>query len=453
MSEKSILNEIDQNKEEYIEFLRKIIQADSINPPGNEKNVAIIIEDYLKEKGIKSEIFPFGDNRANLFSFLNNNFNGKCLVFNGHMDVVPTGDEKEWKYPPFSAFIKRKKFIYGRGTTDMKASLSAMVIALSILKKFNIETTRNIILNAVADEETGGNFGTKWCLENYLQSKNLNCNFLIIGEPTGFHPLPKAIILGEKGHIQLKIITNGIACHSSVPFLGKNAISMMSEIVLHLDELDDFLPNVKPPMSEEKIKELISATFPNREHFDKVYNEQPLIQNFVKSLTKYTKSINMISGGIKANIIPNRCEAVMDIRTLPGQNTKMLVEALKKLIEKIGYEVRYTPHGNPEDIFVYLEVLNDAEASYWKNWEKSKKLMYLYSLIERIYKKRPFYSLYPAAADAHYYRASDYCNKTLLFGAGNAAKAHTIDEYIELEDYINVIKVYTLFSFDYLKKP
>ncbi|GAH30283.1 unnamed protein product, partial [marine sediment metagenome] len=73
MSEKAILNEIDQNKEEFIEFFRKIVQADSINPPGNEKNVAIIIEDYLKEKGIKTEIFPFGDNRANLIAYLNDN--------------------------------------------------------------------------------------------------------------------------------------------------------------------------------------------------------------------------------------------------------------------------------------------------------------------------------------------------------------------------------------------
>jgi len=453
MSEKSILNEIDQHKEEYIEFLKKIIQADSINPPGNEKNVALIIEEYLKGEGIKTEVFPFGENRANLIALLNNNFDSKCLVFNGHMDVVPPGDEKEWKYPPLSAFIKRNKFMFGRGTIDMKTSLSAMVIALSVLKKFNIKTTRNIVLNAVADEETGGELGAKWCLENYLQPKNLNCNFLIIGEPTTLNPLPKAIILGEKGHIQLKIITYGISCHSSIPFVGKNAISMMSEIVLHLDEMDGFLPKVEPSMSEERIKELMSAVFPTKEIFDKVYNEQPIMQNFVKSLIQCTKSINMISGGIKENVIPDRCEAIMDIRTLPGQKTEMLVEALKKLIEKIGYEVRNTPHGNPEDVFVYLEVIRDGEASYWKNWEKSKKLKYLYSLIERIYEKRPFYSQLPAGSDARYYRESGYCNKTLLFGAGNASKAHTIDESIELEDFIKVIKVYALFSFDYLKKP
>jgi acetylornithine deacetylase/succinyl-diaminopimelate desuccinylase-like protein len=143
----------------------------------------------------------------------------------------------------------------------------------------------------------------------------------------------------------------------------------------------------------------------------------------------------------------------MDIRTLPGQKTEMLVEALKKLIEKIGYEVRNTPRGNPEDIFVYFEVIRDAEASYWKNWENSKKLKYLYSLIEKIYDKRPFYSQLPAGSDAHYYRESDYCTKTLLFGAGNSSKSHTIDESIELDDFIKVIKVYTLFSFDYLKKP
>jgi len=66
MSEELILNKIDQEKEGYVEFLRKLIQSDSINPPGNEKNVALIIEEYLKNIGIKTETFPFGNNRANL---------------------------------------------------------------------------------------------------------------------------------------------------------------------------------------------------------------------------------------------------------------------------------------------------------------------------------------------------------------------------------------------------
>jgi len=89
MSVESIIAKIEQNKDIYIEFFRTLIQSDSVNPPGNEKNVALVIEEFLKDVNIKTEIFPFGNNRANLIAYLNENFEGKNLLYNGHMDVVP----------------------------------------------------------------------------------------------------------------------------------------------------------------------------------------------------------------------------------------------------------------------------------------------------------------------------------------------------------------------------
>ena len=97
MNEELILNEIENNSEEYIEFLKDLIQTESYNPPGNEKNVALVIKKYLEDANINCEIFPFGDNRANLYCTLNDNFNGKNLLYNGHMDVVPPGNEEDRK--------------------------------------------------------------------------------------------------------------------------------------------------------------------------------------------------------------------------------------------------------------------------------------------------------------------------------------------------------------------
>ena len=99
MSEELIINEIENNKDEYIEFLRELIQADSYNPPGNEKNVALIIEKYLK---MWISIVKFFLSVKIVLAYLNENFNKKNLLFNGHMDVVPPGSEDEWKYPPLS---------------------------------------------------------------------------------------------------------------------------------------------------------------------------------------------------------------------------------------------------------------------------------------------------------------------------------------------------------------
>jgi len=449
MSEDQILHEIEQNQDEYISFFQELIRAESYNPPGNEKNVALIIDKYLKKVNIKSEIFPFGDNRANLIAYLNDNFEGKNLLYNGHMDVVPPGNEEEWKYSPLSATIKRKKYLYGRGATDMKGGLAAMVISLKILKKLNINYSGNLILNAVADEEIGGRVGTQWCLEHKLKSKKVH--FTIIGEPTGLDPLPKGLILGEKGRIAIKIITNGISGHASLPAIGKNAIYMMNEIIQNLDELDEIIPNIEPPLTQEELKELISMAFPNKEIFEKILSEQPILQNLIKANCQFTKNVTMIKGGIKSNVIPDRCEAVIDFRLLPGQNAETVINGLKKLINKLGYQVKDKPTGLPKEIFVYLEIEEAGEASFYSDWKNSLFLKDLYSIVEKVYQKKPFYFIMPASADAKFYRNTNYCRPTILFGPGNGQLAHAINEYIDINDFINAIKVYTLFAYNFLK--
>jgi len=451
MSEELIINKIEQEKEEYIEFLRKLVKSDSINPPGNEKNVALLIEEYLKGIGIKTEIFPFGNNRANLIAYLNDIFDGKNLLFNGHMDTVPPGSEEDWKYPPLSASIKRNKLIFGRGTTDMKGGLAAMVIALKILKELKIEVTGNLILNAVADEETGGKFGTGWCVENPL--KEIKCVFAIIGEPTALSPLPKAIMLGEKGHLQVKMTTHGISGHSGMPAMSKNAIYMMSEIIEKLDKINEYIPKIEPPMKFDKLKQLIGVTFPSEEIFDRIMKEQPDLQSIIQSLTTFTKALTTIKGGIKVNVVPDSCEAVLDIRLLPGQKSETIVKALKKMIEEdVGYVVNNQSTATLKKVFIELEVIKDIEGSYWNEWEDSIDLKEFYALVETIYQKKPYYFLFPASADTHYLRNSGYCPQTILFGPGRGRTAHAVDEYIEILDFIRAIKVYTVFAYRFLTK-
>ncbi|MFX1346953.1 MAG: M20 family metallopeptidase [Promethearchaeota archaeon] len=448
MAEELILNEIENNIEEYIEFLKELIQTDSINPPGNEKNVAVKIEKYLKDFGIKCEVFPFGDNRANLMATLHNNFDNKNLIYNGHMDVVPLGSEEEWKFPPLSATVKRKR-IYGRGAIDMKGGLAAIVITLKLLKKLNLKLFGNLILNIVADEETGGFSGTKWLIENKLTA--IKSDFVVIAEPTRIDPIGMGAIIGEKARIELKIVTNGISSHAAIPFAGKNAIYMMSEIIHNLDKLEEFLPKIKPPMSVSELKENLSIAFPNKEIFEKILSEQHLLQNIIEANTQLVMSLNIINGGIKPNIIPDLCEAIMDIRLLPGHTTEMVLEALRKVITNLGYKIKDEPIGDPEEVFVYLEVLNDAEPSFWKDWKNSKALNDLTVVVEKIYEKKPIPFFFPASADASHYRNSGYCSSTILFGPGMATRSHTVNEYIEIQDFIKAIKVFALFAYSFLK--
>jgi hypothetical protein len=179
VSEKELLGYIEANRDGYIQFLKDMIQSKSYNPPGDEFNVALTIKEFLDSASLNCQIYQFGENRANLIVKLKDIEIPKTLLFNGHMDVVPPGDESEWKVSPLSAQIKRKKLMYGRGTTDMKGGLSAMICALKALKalKFESECSGNLILAAVADEETGGEYGTNKVVEEYL--KNQKIDFLL----------------------------------------------------------------------------------------------------------------------------------------------------------------------------------------------------------------------------------------------------------------------------------
>ncbi|NVM45005.1 MAG: M20 family metallopeptidase [Candidatus Lokiarchaeota archaeon] len=451
MREELIIDKIEQEKEEYIEFFRKLVQSDSINPPGNEKNVALIIDDFLKAIGVKTEIFSFGNNRANLVAYLNDSFDGRNLLYNGHMDTVPPGSEEDWKYSPLSALIKRNKLMFGRGTTDMKGGLAAMVIALKILKELKMEVAGNLILNAVADEETGGKFGTGWCVDNPL--KEIKCDFAIIGEATGLNPLPKAILVGEKGHLQIKITTNGISGHSGMPAMSKNAIYMMSEIIEKLDKLEKYIPKTKPPIELDKLKRLVGVSFPSEEIFERIMKEQPDLDSVLQSLTSFSKALTMIKGGIKVNVIPDSCEAVLDVRLLPEQKSEPILMALKKLIEEdVGYVVKDQSNDTSSQIFVELQVITDSEGSYWSEWEESSDLKEFYELVEMVYEKKPFYFLLPASADAHFLRNKGYCPQTILFGPGRGRTAHAADEFIEILDFIRAIKVYAIFAYRFLTK-
>jgi succinyl-diaminopimelate desuccinylase len=326
-----------------------------------------------------------------------------------------------------------------------------MVVALKILKELDLSVYGNLVLNAVADEETGGKFGTGWSVENPL--KNIKCDFAIIGEATGLNPLPKAILVGEKGHLQIKITTNGISGHSGMPAMSKNAIYMMSEIIAKLDKLDEYIPKTEPPMNFDKLKKLVGVSFPNEEIFERIMQEQPDLNGVMQTLTTFSKALTMIKGGIKVNVIPDSCEGVLDVRLLPEQKSEHIIEGLKKLIElDVGYAVKDKENTISNEIFVELQIITDSEGSYWSDWEDSTTLKEFYSLVEEIYEKKPFYFLLPASADAHFLRNDGYCPQTILFGPGRGRTAHAADEYIEILDFIQAIKVYTVFAYRFLTK-
>ncbi|MEK0399483.1 ArgE/DapE family deacylase [Tetragenococcus halophilus] len=271
------------DKKKKIDLLSELIQVKSVN--GDEKDVAEILKRELDDAGIANEILPFGNNRANLVATLGHGH--PVLAVSGHMDVVEA-DKENWDTDPFE-LVEKDEMYYGRGVTDMKAGLAALVIAMIELKEVGTPLKGTIKLLATSGEEVGQLGAEKLTKERYAK----DIDALLIAEPSGYR-----CVYANKGELNVTIDSKGQAAHSSMPKAGVNAV----EHLLHV------LNTI-----ESKVKE---AT-------DGVTNE---------ILGETVFNIDVIHGGNQINAIPASAQAQVNMRTLLESPNDKLEEIFKEVI-------------------------------------------------------------------------------------------------------------------------
>lgn len=403
-----IINEIEKSKAEIIKFSQELIKAKSPNPysPNEswkinrpiEKEVAELIFNKLKEFGLKPKIVSALSNRPNIVCSLKKK--GKpTLIFNGHMDTVPVGDENKWRYAPFSAKVFDNK-LYGRGSLDMKSSLAAMIFAMKVLSKLNLKG--NLIFTAVVDEEPGAysEIGTK-----YLLKQGLKGDACIVGEPG-----TKKICIGCKGGYRLKIITKGESIHTGSSSWerkekGINAVTKMAKILLALENL--------------KLKYKPIKIFKGR---------KPVI-------TPGT----LIKGGTGINIVPDYCEATVDIRLMPGQTKKDVKKEILDCIERL----------KQKDTRIKIEIqdLMFVPSVYISKDEKIVKI--LEENANFVLGRKPETGPAGPWCDAHFLIKKGI--PTICGFGPDGKNQHATNEFVYVDSIIQVCKIYSLTAFDFLK--
>ena len=256
---------------------------------------------------------------------------------------MAAGDD--WDFDPFSGEIK-DGIIYGRGALDCKDLLAAEVSAALQLAATGKPLNGELIVVAAADEETGGSLGAKCLVENYLEK--LQADFAINEGAELPICMGNRMIyflqVGEKGTAWCRLKARGVSCHGSVPSLGENAVLKLSRALAALGE---YRPEIKLiPEVETLLREL--ARFrglsydPARDAVDSLIDRLDLERGFAETLramTRMTVSPNRVEGGLKTNIVPDRCVAELDIRILPGQDRAYVEGELRRLIgEEIEIE-------------------------------------------------------------------------------------------------------------------
>ena len=294
-------------KEEAVSLLQRVLRANTVNPPGNELETALILRDFFDAHGVEAEVDEFLTGRANLIARLPGNGAGRgSLILCGHMDVVPVGGSA-WDMEPFAAELRDGR-IYGRGASDMKSGLVATAVAVANLKQSGATATGDIVFVATAGEEVDC-CGARRLVERGMLE---DVEAAVIAEPTRGD-----VVLAHKGALWVEIATRGKTAHGSMPQEGVNAIEHMYRVLGWLLEEFEFAVDPDPVLGEP------------------------------------TLNVSVINGGVKVNVVPDDCRLQIDIRTVPAQDHGEILGMIERRLESF----RQSLHGFDCEVTVLSERL------------------------------------------------------------------------------------------------
>lgn len=250
-----------------VALTQELVRIDTRNPPGDEAACADFLEAVLTRAGFAVTRHGFGERRHNLVARMGG---GRVrAMFTGHIDVVPLGT-LPWTTDPFGGAIVDGK-LYGRGATDMKAGVAAMIAAIAAEAAWIAENGA-VTLVLTGGEETGSDGARALLATDALGT----ADFLVVGEPTA-----NRFLAGHKGALWLNACCAGVTAHGSTPHLGDNALYKAARAALSL-EYYQFNTARHPVMGEP------------------------------------TLNVGTMHAGQNINSVPDRAEFTIDIRTIPG---------------------------------------------------------------------------------------------------------------------------------------
>ena len=406
-----VVKQIEKNRSEAADLLKKLVKIRTVVPPGeNYEKIATLIGKYMGEIGCDVTAFETPDSYmkksgADLFepplegpriSIIGEygSKEGKALLFNGHYDVVPVGPG--WKHGPFSGAIE-DGILYGRGASDDKGGIVAMIMAAKALSDLDIVPKGNMVLTATPDEEVGGISGLGAVLGEGLVKADygISCDG---GQDN--------IGISNQGRFKGKIVTRGFSVHSSRAQHGINAIEKMSKIVLAI---------------QEHGRELRSRS-----------TSIPAPPSTGRKFVYPTTNVGVINGGLKENIVPDYCTIFFNRRVTPEETLDQARDEFLKIVEG-------SVAGDPDAKWEYVE-LNTREPSYTP--PDHPYVIDFQSLAESVLGREiPVYG--GLGGNDVCYMRNILKIPAVQFGASKSgSNAHGIDENIKIDYLLDASKVY-----------
>lgn len=412
LDKQQLLALVEKHQDELVALCADLLRIPSENPEGDTRQITSFIVEYLKKNGIESTVYESDKHRFNIVASIGKS-GGKKLIYCGHSDTVPVGDFDKWSFPPFSGDIK-DGYLLGRGASDMKAGLAGLIFTMVLLKRYEIPLPGELTLAVVPDEESGGEYGVPWLLENKL----IEGDGCLIAEPSSeLNPT-----IGQKGSCWFTLTVNGVPAHGSLaPFVGTNAIIDAIRAIERIRTVTDI--ELSPP---EELTQLLSVS--NRYL---VENERAVTTGIFE---KITCNIGTIEGGTSANVVPDSCEVAVDCRLPFGTTYDDTMAYIHRELEQLGIDYQIKPFGfkssanyTPADDPICRAVVDNISA---------------------VLGKEAYGVLQWACSDARHFREHDI--PVLQYGPAELETIHGIDEKVQVSNVINCAKVYVLTAVDFL---
>ena len=370
-----------------IRMTQDLVRIPTQNPPGNEKGCAEYIHSTLSQWGVEtkmiSEPLP---HRPQIMATVNGRESGSTLILNGHMDVVPEGSRSHWKYDPYGGVVEKGR-VHGRGSSDMKGGLAAMMMLAKLLHEKGLPRGK-VVFQFVMGEETGEP-GTKHLL-SILGNKG---DYGIVLEPTSLR-----VATAEKGLAWFRITWGGRPAHASVAEQGINPIEKAVKFGKKLMEYDKKLrTHVHPLLGSPKC------------------------------------TMTIINGGTKENVIPESCSLVVDRRFNPEETPDSVEKELIKILEKLTLE--------DPDFKYQIERTMLYESAEIPVDSLIANVLRKYAAQISGVSQESFGTMY--STDVRNF-ISDARIPTVTFGPGDIHQAHTFNESIEIQQIVDCVRILLL---------
>ncbi|TMW73514.1 peptidase [Alteribacter natronophilus] len=402
-------------REDAVRFLQSMIREPSTQM--NEAGIQAMVAGKLEELGFAVDVWePGGESLLNHADFISPRASfrgspnvagvkkgrggGRSLVLNGHVDVVPEGDLKDWTCDPYGGEYKNGK-VYGRGATDMKGGSSALLLAVEALKECGVELKGDLIFHSVIEEESGGAGTLAAIVKGYTGDAAL------IPEPTGMKIFPK-----QQGSVWFRLHVKGRSAHGGTRYEGVSAIEKSKRVLDVLSQL------------ERKRNERISDPL-----FDSIPIPVPI-------------NVGVIEGGEWPSSVPDLVRIEGRFGIAPDENIN---EAKREFVEAVA------ALGMEDGWFAAHPVEVEWFGARWLPGSVDTEhplLGILENHFTEVMGERPAVEASPWGTDGGLLTAAGQ-TPTVVFGPGVTSMAHYADEYIEVDKVISCAQIIALTIMDW----